>query len=272
MIRRSQNGVAVISVDMTFGDVASAADRAIASKADFDALRDTSHWLLDLLDELGLPATWFVPESMISILGPRILGTSTQHEIGLCTEANTNNQQPGRGTFARNLQRQLTLAHASDIEISSVAIPRGGIVAHVDLLAKHGIAAVRCASSTRSAGAKRTGWQHVEPLRFGVWNLPVTIHVERGALWERLLQGWSVSRRLERVADEQEYCHISFDIGSVAQGAPRRRLRRLLRAASRTFCSTQSTRQVQALTMAELAKRLAVPAVARSAQSILKAA
>jgi len=266
MNSRPQHGVLVISIDAAFGETAPAADRLVHQ---FDAIRNSTTWLLELLDELELPATWFFTDATMS-LAPRVSAAPTQHEIGLLLGRNAGSKQHERSTFSRSLQRRFSVARAYGIDILTLGIPGKQTIAHLDLLAKHGVATVR---QPVAAGSDRLrGWRCVEPLRFGICNLAATIQSHCASPWQQLTHGWTISRHLQKSAFEQEYCHLTIDIGSIVTDAARRKLRRTLRIAARHFAGRSQARPAQVLTMAAVTNRLAERFVGRRAQSILRAA
>jgi hypothetical protein len=266
MKSRPDYGVLLISIDVEaesagmYSDVIAAADTA--------AVLDATRWLLGVLDQCRLPATWFLAGPGASVLRSHIVNAQLRHEIGLLV-ASSGQRQPDRLDFSRNLDRRILAARAAGIEISSMAARGTKSIEHLDLLVKHGIRAVRqCEPRGDANSSRRSGWPSVSTLRFGITSLPATLSAPNPARWPFWATAWDMRRQIASAAERRQYCHLALDIHSLAAARARKRLVATLRGAARRFDSPECRIE----TMSSLAARLLARPIVRGAQSILRAA
>jgi hypothetical protein len=263
MKSRPDYGVLLISIDVA-ADSSALHNEAIA--ADTVAVIDATRWLLGVLDDCRLAATWFLAGPGTSVLRSYIINAGARHEIGLLVSEN-GQSEPVRFEFSRNLDRRILAARAAGIEISSLATRESKQIEHLDLLVKHGIRAVRQCDRAGS-GDRRSGWPAVGNLRFGITSLPATLSATYARRWQWWPIDWEMRRQIAAAAERRQYCHLTFDIHDFTSAPARKRLRSTLRAAARQF--DKSGRRVE--TISSLAACLMARPIARSAQSILRAA
>ena len=263
MKSRPDHGVLLISVDVA-ADSSTLHNEAIA--ADTVAVIEATRWLLGVLDQCRLPAGWFLAGPGTSVLRSHIVNAGTRHEIGLLVVEN-GQSQAARFEFSRNLDRRILAARAAGIEISSLATRESKPIEHLDLLVKHGIRAVRQCDHAGS-GSRRSGWPAVANLRFGITSLPATLNASESAGWASWMTGWDLRRQIASAAERRQYCHLRLDIHSLVNVRARKLLRSTLRAAARRFDKPGCRIE----TISTLAESLMARPIARSAQSILRAA
>jgi hypothetical protein len=265
MKSRPDQGVLLISVDVA-ADAQASHNDAIA--ADTVAVIEATRWLLSLLDELRLPATWFLAGPAASVLRSHVANAAARHEIGLLVSESSQSQQ-ARLEFSRNLDRRILAARASGIEITSLATREPKQIEHLDLLVKHGIRAVRqCDRGNTGNSGRRSGWPVVSTLRFGITSLPATLSACDPSRWPGWATGWEMRRQIASAAQRRQYCHLTLDIHSLLNARARRLLRTTLRAAARRFDKPACRIE----TISALAESLMARPIARGAQSILRAA
>jgi hypothetical protein len=265
MKSRPDYGVLLISIDVA-ADASASHHEGIA--ADTVAVSEATRWLLGLLDECRLPATWFLAGPSASVLRSFISSAAVRHEIGLLVAESCQSQE-ARFEFSRSLERRLLAARAAGIEISSLATREPRPIEHLDLLVKHGIRAVRqCNRHNGSESGRRVGWPAVSTLRFGITNLPATLSDSYPPRWRYLPAGWDMRRQIARAAERRQYCHLALDVHNVLNMRARKRLRATLRGAGRQF--EKAGRRIE--TVSSLAAGLMARPIVRGAQSILRAA
>jgi hypothetical protein len=269
MKRRPAHGVLVISIDVN-GDsgVPAVSHRATPINGAAATLGATK-WLLALLDECRLPATWFFTGPGTSVLRSHVVGAKTKHEVGLL--ALEAGQGSGRLQFRQSLQRRVSAARAAGIEVTSLAASTNHRIDYLDLLVKHGIRAVRFSSPQIGGGGlppRQMGWSAVSTLRFGISSLPATLQLCVGSGWRLWIKNWELRRQISAAAAQRHYCHLALDVHDLAQTKAREALRRALRVASRLVGSNQFQAETVSSVAASLMARPTVP----SARSILRAA
>ena len=264
MKRRPTHGVFIISIDVAGDSTAAANSNRSTATADAAATLDAAKWLLHLLDQCRLPATWFLAGPGASVLRSQVVGAVVKHEVGLLV-VERGRDSLGRLEFRQSLQRRVLAARATGIEITSLAAKTSRQIEHLDLLVKHGIRAVRLGKPT---AGRPSGWSAVSTLRFGISSLPTTLEAASGSRWQHWIKGWENRRHITAAARQSQYCHLALDIGALANSGARAALRQTLRLASRLAVA----QQIQAETVSTVASCLmATPSTPR-AQSILRAA
>lgn len=266
MKRRLTYGVLVISVDAG----GPAASGPIRSAPVFDAATalDSTKWLLRLLDDYRLPATWFLTGPSTSILRSQVISAQVRHELGLLI-TEKDSETLGRFEFGQNLERRLVAARATGLDVSSLATQASRRIEHLDLLVKHGIRAVRNgAPGSLGSAAGASGWAAVSTLRFGISDLPTTMKSVDSPRWQRWIKAWENRRHIAAAAKQRQYCHMTVDVQTLANSGPREALRQTLRVASRLARSSR----IQVETVSAVASSLMARPSASRAQSILRAA
>lgn len=268
MKRRPMHGVLVISIDVAGDSVALGASNRLAITPDTTTTLEVTKWLLRLLDQYRLPATWFLAGPGTSVLRSHVVAADIRQEVGLLV-VDGGPQSRARVEFARNLQRRLLAARAAGIDISSVATQASRRIDHLDLLIKHGIRAVRPgARGLAHSAVERCGWAAVSTLRFGISSLPPTWRAVDAPRWQRWIKAWEARRQIVAAARRRQYCHLTLDIHTLANAGAREVLRQTLRVASRLVHSSG----MRAETVSSVAASLVARPSAPCAQSILRAA
>jgi hypothetical protein len=265
MKRRPTHGVFLISIDVAGDSTATSNSNRSAAMADSAATLDAAKWLLQLLDQCRLPATWFLAGPGTNVLRSQVIGAVVKHEVGLLV-VESGGDSLGRLEFRQNLQRRVLAARAAGIEITSLAAKTSRRIEHLDLLVKHGIRAVR--AGVGPTAGRPSGWSAVSTLRFGISSLPTTLEAADGSRWQHWIKAWENRRHITAAARQCQYCHLALDIRTLAKSGAREALRQTLRVASRLAV----VEQIRAETVSSVASYLmATPSTPR-AQSILRAA
>ena len=268
MKRRPTHGVLVVSIDVAGEAAAVSNSHRSTAMAEAAATLDAAKWLLQLLDQYRLPATWFLAGPGTSVLRSHVVGADVKHEVGLLV-VESGRDTLGRLEFGQNLQRRVLAARAAGMEITSLAAKTSRRVDHLDLLVKHGIRAVRVGGgSTVRNTARPSGWSAVSTLRFGISSLPTTLEAVDTPRWQRWIKSWENRRHIVAAARHGQYCHLTLDIRALACSGAREALRQTLRVASRLVVA----RQIQAETVSSVAAGLMAQPITPRAQSILRAA
>ena len=265
MKRSPTNGALVISIDVG-GEAPPSAD--VPAEPDERAcVLDSSHWILRLLDQYRLPATWFINGPDTSLLRSHILNSRGEHEIGLLI-GDSGGERLCRSAWAQSLQRRLLAARAAGVEITSVATHGTERMQHLDLLIKHGLRAVRPGGINTYEEAKRSGWNAVTILRFGIVSLPTTSQFTAVSSWRRWLNTRDLRRQIVNSAEDGQYCHWTIDIRVARDPAIRDAIERILKSSARVLESgSLLAGTVSTVATSFLQRPATVPA-----QSILRAA
>jgi hypothetical protein len=268
MKRRPTYGVLVISVDVAGDSAMVSSSNRPAITSDVATALDSTRWLLQLLDQCRLPATWFFAGPGTSVLRSHVTSAEVEHEVGLLLVENAIDSR-ARFEFRQNLQRRLLAARAAGIEIASLATLTPRRIEHLDLLVKHGIRAVRLgARGSLSNGAGPSGWAAVSTLRFGISSLPTTLQAVDAPRWQRWIKAWETRRHIAAAARQRQYCHLTLDIHTLANSGAREVLRQTLCVAARLTHGPQ----IQVETVSAVANSLLARSSTPRAQSILRAA
>jgi hypothetical protein len=267
MKRRPTHGVFVISIDVAGDSTTVSGSRRSTVLADAAATLDAAKWLLQLLDQYRLPATWFLAGPGTSVLRTYVIGADVRHEVGLLVSENGRDSSR-RLEFRQNLQRRVFAARAAGIEVTSLALKTPWRIENLDLLVKHGIRAIRAGRGPTIDSARPTGWGAVSTLRFGISSLPTTLEAVESPRWQRWIKAWENRRHIGAAARHRQYCHLTLDIRTLVGSGPREALRQTLRVASRLVVAER----IQAQSMSQVATCLMARPSTPPAQSILRAA
>jgi hypothetical protein len=266
------HGVLILSVDgadqqMPFANEPMGTSIA-REKVHDNALFGASKWLLELLDQQGLQATWFFEAPATSPMLCRIVRSRLKHEIGL-SMCDSGSSKLSRAALARNLQRGLLAARSVDVEITSVSIAGSTPTEQLDLLAKYGIRSIRPGiAATDPQCDRRSGWNAVSVLRFGILNLPHTATLTNASRMPRWITNWTAARSVTAAAKRQQYCHLAINLCQLVEARQRSQLEWLLRHAARIWKHNNCRIETMSSVSAALVSRPSAP----HTQSILRAA
>lgn len=169
--------------------------------------------ILQLLEELRLPATWAVGDPTHSAVTELVTLSAVPHELALLGDSHWVGRTAGRKRFAHELSRRVTQARSHGIELATF-VPRVAPVAqHIDLVVKQGFQAVVGAPDA----ADRTTRQMLPRLlHYGVWEISATDRLPPPRTWLPLAR-WKLRRALRRAAAETAPLHWNVDAAAVAQ-------------------------------------------------------
>jgi hypothetical protein len=166
---------------------------------------DVARQLITTMDAERLPTTWAVSDPAHSAATALITKSTIAHELAVLGDANWVGPTAGRTRFARELARRLSQARAAGLEVTTLVPCVANVESDIDLIVKQHITAV--VGCVAAAAAR--------PLHYGVWELPVSTCLPLKAGWFTTGKR-SLSRRIERTADEAGGFHLLIDASAIA--------------------------------------------------------
>ncbi len=247
MAKPSLSRSVIIGVDLG----ASAGSSAVSAHERF------TKFLLDRLDTLEQPSSWFASELNKSLVD-RIRSRGMRHEIALAAP-----DQP-QGLDSATVRRQLRQAESLEVRIESYALDVRR-TAPLEFLSRAGIRTLR---PTRVQSSLQVSPIQPQATRFGMWGIPVSIYLPHT---NRLADHFVMRQVMVglRHAVQQNRCiHLVLDVATfAAQGSSgERSIERLLQY-------VQQLRRSEELQMARLmdVQRMVQQAMAgHPTQSILR--
>jgi hypothetical protein len=252
-------GVLAISIDLELDTQRRGIDQQ-------RALEDITGRLIQMLGKYNFPATWAVADPAVSAATERLMAAKV-HEIAILGDRSWVGREAGRSRFAREIARRVTRGRAAGMEISTLVVREADPAEHLDIVVKQGLNVVRTAThDARSRGVKQP-----QPLRFGLWEMPVSLQLPGASRWAPGGGSlWIAKRRIGQSAQAPAVFHLVVDSlamaakGSAAQGV----LDKVLRHAAHF----QSRNLLTVATLAATAAQLSGERRATSARSILRPA
>jgi len=227
--------------------------------------------LLDLCAAHRVGASWSVSSQRVLEAQQLLSRTNVAQEITLAADSAWAHATCSRRVFGDALFREVNRLRAGGIGLTSIALPGSTIAERRDLLAKHGLSAVR-ATFDRAVQIKQVGATAAAPhwLSHGLWELPVSIHLDQAPRWRWSAQPRAIRNLLNQVADSRQIAHVAIHVPRLAESARRGAafVESILRQAARL--RDQGTLTIEPLS-ATLRRVTALPSVV-PARSILRAA
>jgi hypothetical protein len=222
-------------------------------------------WLLDRLERLQFRATWAVRD-LESAWVPRLRGASVPQEVALdATELTPPAGPLGQGLGAL-LRQRVQQATEFGFGLRSLVVDPVGAESW-QTMAALGFRTLRpsCERVTHFAHLVQP-----QPLRYGLWGLPVSIHWQQPGGWLRQVMQHQVAYSLRRAIQQDGCLHVVFDVTSLAQQmeTAKRSVDRLLHTAARL----RDQQHLQAARLVDIDRMLKAATVARPAESILRRA
>ena len=200
---RRPGGILTISIDQTSSELSCGQQLVLRQ-------------LVECFNEVGIPATWALPDAAMfqdHVLGG---GGRTRHELAIRIGLLHAGAVLDRMTFAEQLQTTTREARLLGADVSTVVCPVLQVTDHLDLLVKNRISAVR---DTQTVAAPRSSTLHPQSLCFGIWDVPAT------TLWPEGKTCWlgdgslQFRRTLQRAIVAGEFVHLVIDARKLATGA-----------------------------------------------------
>lgn len=136
--------------------------------------------LVDLLGKYQVPATWAVADPALSAATEKLVGAAAGHEIAVLGDAAWVGQNAGRVRFGRELHRRVTRAREIGLPVTTLALRKANLDAHLDLVVKNGITVVRGAEPL----SRRTNSVHQpQSLYSGLWFMGPSLALPGSSRW-----------------------------------------------------------------------------------------
>jgi hypothetical protein len=139
--------------------------------------------LLALLAEYRLPATWAVADPAISAATDRIIAEAGGHELAILGDRTWVGNAAGRNRFGNELQRRVTHGRAAGLDIGTLVLRDVQLDDHSDLVVKLELKSVVVPNVWNRRLRISPAIPLPEQIRFGLWELPVTIGLPGSNRW-----------------------------------------------------------------------------------------
>jgi len=166
-------GILAISIDLEV-------DRVRPTLPQQRSVDETTHWLLNVLDEYQLPATWALTDPAAAPMSQRIASLGPEHDIAILGDSTWVGRRAGRSRFGRELARRTVQGRGAGVTVSTLVLNSAELDDHFDLAIKHGITAVRQA---RGLNAGATAGLEPQTLRYGLWSFGVSLGLPGDSRW-----------------------------------------------------------------------------------------
>ncbi len=272
MLSKSTNvGMLVLSVDVAAESASASSSISLSS----DEQPRAAAWtrLLELFESLNLSATWAIDDWTSQGLIERLRDATPPQDMAILADASWASPEVPRRRFGNELSQRLGQARTAGCTIRTIALRGTREVGQPDLLAKHGIVAIRNGSENTRArrwlswpfdvrATRVSGGPSPRMVRYGVWELP------RGTV----LEGRHARKTLERaaaVAARGELAPLVIE-GANQLGQPRswKQLQQTLRRAEQL----RNSERLHLGSIAEAVERLCPQQPRPHARSILRPA
>jgi len=243
MSNATPGGILAISIDLEL-------DGRHCGLQDQAGLDQVASRLLESLLRRGLAATWAVADPAVSAATDKLLAAPDQ-EIAILGDPAWVGASAGRNRFGRELERRVRQARASGISVTTLALRKVQLDAHLDLVVNNGVNVVR---GPAPAVRRRNEFNQPQSLYSDLWLMPPSVALPRESLWWPGGGGFGAAARgLLSAARRQEVFHLAIDgLALAARGrAALVGLERTLRTASRL----RDAGCLEALTVAGVARR-----------------
>ncbi len=158
MANLATKGIFVLSIDLEV-------DARRSSARDQRTLEHLTSRLIDLLHKHRLHATWSLADPAVSAATERILKAGG-HEIAVLGDPAWVGADAGRTRFARELERRLQGGRELGLPLTTLALRKVHLDAHLDVAVKNGVNAVRGPESTVR---RRNEFNQPQSLYSGLW-------------------------------------------------------------------------------------------------------
>jgi hypothetical protein len=135
MSTAKSNGLLAISIDLEL-------DAQHCGTRDQQALDRVASRLLDMLTRHRLTATWSVADPAVSAATEK-LAAAGGHEIAVLGDPAWVGSTAGRARFGRELERRVGHARECGLQVTTLALRKVHLDAHLDLVVKNGLSAIR---------------------------------------------------------------------------------------------------------------------------------
>lgn len=228
-------------------------------------VRNAGADIMRLFDKYRVPATCAVVSPGRDAKTDNILASSVPHELAIQGDAVWFDSTIDRSALAGHLTESAVRAAELDVSVHSLV----GVnidSAHTDLLVKNSITALR---STRSTG-RSVRWTQPMQIRFSVWDIPESFRFPGVKSWLGDIATVSVERSVKSAAARNRPLHLVVDAERVAESKSTHlaTLENVLACAGKY----RSLKQLKTATMSESIREMTTRPVAKSANSILRAA
>ncbi len=175
-------------------------------------LEEITSGLIDLLDQQGLCATWGVSNPALSAATEPILAANTRQEIAVLGERFWLGDGTPPTRLAHEFERRFEGARRAGIPISTLILRQNEEHLDLNLLLRHGVAAVR---GPGIAASQEVAISRAQPMRYGIWQVQNSILIPlRGAWWQA--EPWAFGCRLKEAAKAGTPLHLVLDAGQMA--------------------------------------------------------
>ena len=253
------HGVVVVSIDLELD---------LLERSDWvrqRALAEIAPLLVGLCETHRIPATWAVADPAISAATDVIRGTTGPREIALLGDASWIGPAAGPVRFARELSRRVLHAREAGVEISSLLLRGAALELDWELLASHGLTAVRPDLRGVSAASEP------KVAHFGLREFPANgLLPVTGRWWTRFRTRRCIRTAIEETARLGGLFHLAIDTSALIAAGEHS-----LRSVAQTFRQMQKLSSQGRLTIETLstaARRLGRTHSVPPAASILRAA
>jgi hypothetical protein len=228
-------------------------------------LIENAQWLLQLLNEHRVAATWFLPDIVAQVVRPRIAASKVAHELGILID---NGRSERRAELAREIDRQRLIAANAGSNDTSLAMTSGP-VQQLDMLIRRGISALCPLEIDRASPLKDAmNWNKIETPRFGIWNLRSTLRIGDGGWLAQTMSRKYARRQIGESASESKLSHLLVPLDHVGRTTVRRTLRALIAQTA----MLRDKAKLEAHTLAGVVDQLTARPAIHRAKSILRVA
>ena len=194
-------GILVLSIDLEV-------DARHSSARDQRLLERLTSRLFDLLVKHRVPATWSVADPAVSAATDRLM-TGVGHEIAVLGDPAWVGADAGRPRFARELERRVQGGREIGLPVTTLALRKVHLDAHLDVVVKNGLNAVRGPETTVR---NRNEFNQPQSLYSGLWLMWPSCVLPGPSRW---LWGtgqiWRAQRGLALAAERREVFHLMIE-------------------------------------------------------------
>ncbi|MCA9265724.1 MAG: hypothetical protein KDA60_17805 [Planctomycetales bacterium] len=154
-------------------------------------LARTTHRLLNIFAQAGIPATWTCAELDSSAVVDALATKPTRHEIALLATPSWAGNNVSRVEFARELEERIHDAVENGFTLRTLAMHEVNREADLDILARHDVRVIRTEGEGRQA--------RPATIRHGITRVPVSARIPVASFFDRLAGSFRTRLHVKRL-------------------------------------------------------------------------